>query len=90
MDVTRKQSTPNFPKKESFLPPDMHTYVSRTQRSFLGKFGVLYFLVTLVLRFALLPYYRQYNKKKLYNWMPIQTSEKTNTKGQQYIDANFR
>ena len=63
MDVTRKQSTPNFPKKESFLPPDTHTYVLRTRWSFLGKFGMLYFLVTLVLRFALLPYYRQYTRK---------------------------
>ena len=25
--VSRKQSTPNFPKKEHFLPPDTPTYV---------------------------------------------------------------
>ena len=25
MGVTRKQSTPNFPKNEHFLPPDTHT-----------------------------------------------------------------
>ena len=25
--VTRKQSMPNFPKNEHFLPPDMHTHV---------------------------------------------------------------
>ena len=23
-EVSRKQNTPNFPKKEHFLPPDMH------------------------------------------------------------------
>ena len=27
MDVTRKQSTPNFPENEHFLPRDMHTCV---------------------------------------------------------------
>ena len=25
-EVTRKQSTPNFPKSEHSLPPDIHTY----------------------------------------------------------------
>ena len=25
-EVTRKQSTPNFPKKEHFLPPDTRAY----------------------------------------------------------------
>ena len=25
-EVTRKQSTPNFPKNEYFLPPETHTY----------------------------------------------------------------
>ena len=28
IEVTRKQSTPNFPKNEHFLLPDMHTYVA--------------------------------------------------------------
>ena len=27
MDVTRKQSTPNFPKNEHFLSPNTQTYV---------------------------------------------------------------
>ena len=27
MKVTRKESTPNFPKNEHFLSPDTHTYV---------------------------------------------------------------
>ena len=27
MEVTRKQSTPNFPKNEHFLSPDTHTCV---------------------------------------------------------------
>ena len=25
--VSRKQSTPKFPKKKHFFPPDMHTHV---------------------------------------------------------------
>ena len=61
-EVTRTQSTPNFPKNERFLPPDTHTYVCVSggkKRSFFGKFGVLCILVTSVLRFALLPYYRR-------------------------------
>ena len=45
--VSRKQSTPNFPKNEHFLPP------------YTEKFDVLCFLETPVLRFALLPYYRR-------------------------------
>ena len=45
--ITKKQSTPNFPKNKQFLPPDTHTYVcvSRgTKCSFFGKFGVFCFL----------------------------------------------
>ena len=59
-NLTRKQSTQNFPKNEHFLPPDMHTYVCVSggkKGSIFGKFGMLCFLVTSVLRFALLPYY---------------------------------
>ena len=26
-EVTRKQKTPNFPKKQTFLTPDTHTYL---------------------------------------------------------------
>ena len=58
--VSRKQSTPNFLKNEHFLPPDTHTYVCVSggkKCSFFGKFGVLCFLETSVLRFALLSYY---------------------------------
>ena len=61
-EVIRIQSTPNFPKYEHFLPPDTHTYVcvSRVKKhSFFEKFAVLCILVTSVLRFALLPYYRR-------------------------------
>ena len=55
MGVTRKQSTLNFPKNEHFL-----LCVSGGKKcSFFGKFGVLYFLVTPVLRFAFLPYCRR-------------------------------
>ena len=61
-EVTRKQSKPNFPKNEHFLPRDTCRYkcVSEDKKcSFSGKFDVLCFIVTSVLRFALLPYYRR-------------------------------
>ena len=60
MGVSRKQSTPNFPKNEHFLPPDTHMYVCVSGVNkclFFGKLGVLCFLEIPVLRFALLPYY---------------------------------
>ena len=59
--VSRKQSAPKFPKNNYFLPPDTHThvYVSGGKKClFFRNFGVLCFLETPVLRFALLPYYR--------------------------------
>ena len=62
---SRKQSTPNFPNIKRFLPPDTHTYVCVSggkKCSFFGKFGVVCFLETPGLRFALLPYYRQIRK----------------------------
>ena len=55
--VSRKQSTPNFPKNEYFLPPDTHTWGKKC--SFLGKCSVLCFLETPVLRLALLPYFQR-------------------------------
>ena len=55
----KKQSTSNFPKKNIFLTPDTHTYQGVKKCSFFGKFGVLCFLETPVLRFTLLPYYRR-------------------------------
>ena len=60
--VTRKQNTPNFPKKEHFLTPDMYTCVCVSggkKCSFFGKFNVLCFLATPVLRSSRLPYCRQ-------------------------------
>ena len=60
---------PNCPKNEHFLLPDTQTFVciSGGKKCLLfGKFGVLCFLKTPVLRFALLPYYRRvitWNKK---------------------------
>ena len=54
-----KKSTPHFPKNKHFLSPDTHTYVWGKKCSFFEKFGVLCFLETPVLRFALLPYYRR-------------------------------
>ena len=52
----------HFLPYKHFLPPDTHMYVSVSEGkkcSFFEKFGVLCFLETPVLRFALLPYYRQ-------------------------------
>ena len=60
--VSRKQSTPNFPKNEHFLSPDTHTYmcVSGSKKClFFGKFGMLCFLETPALRLTLLPYYQR-------------------------------
>ena len=59
-----KKSTPHFPKNKHFLSPDTHTYVWGKKCSFFEKFGVLCFLETPVLRFALLP-----TKYKLRNGM---------------------
>ena len=61
-EVTRKQSTPNFPKNKHFLPPGTPTYVcisGNKKCSFFRKFGELCFLVTSVLRIALLVYHRR-------------------------------
>ena len=59
--VSRKQSTLKFLKNKHFLPPDTHTYVSGGKKClFFGNFGMLCFLQTPVLRFALLPYYRRF------------------------------
>ena len=59
--VTRKQGMPNFPKKEHFLHPHMHTYVcaSEGKKCSSSENLALCFLVTSVLRFAILPYYRR-------------------------------
>ena len=57
----KKTKHAKFSESEHFSPPDMLTYVSVSggmKCSFLGKFGVLCFLETPVLRFTLLPYYR--------------------------------
>ena len=65
MGVTRKQSPPNFPKNEHFLPPDTHTftrscsYQGGKKCSFFGKLGMFCFLVTPISRLALLTYYRR-------------------------------
>ena len=50
MGVSRKQNTPNT-----------CAYQGVKKCLFFGKFGLLCFLETPVLRFALLPYYRRYN-----------------------------
>ena len=58
----KKQSTPNFPRKQTFLNP-WYTHVRvriRWQEMFVFyQFNVLCFLEKPVLRFTLLPYYRR-------------------------------
>ena len=50
-----------FRKTNISYPPDMHIYVSGGKKcSFFRKFGVLFFVETSVLRFALLTYYWWY------------------------------
>ena len=68
-EITRKQSKLNFPPKiEHFLLLDTHTYVCVSggkKCSFFRKFHVLCFLVTSVLWFTLLSYYRRFNDSSL-------------------------
>ena len=65
---TIKQSMPNFPRNKHFLPSDTHTYVSEsgdTKCLFIRKFDALYFIVTSVLTFVLLPCYHELQSEKL-------------------------
>ena len=58
----KKTKHVKFPEKQTFLTSwytHVHDRVSRGKCSFFGKFGVLCFLETPVLRFALLRYYRR-------------------------------
>ena len=60
--VLQENKAHQISEKRTFLIPDRHTYVRVSggkKCSFIGKFIVLYFLVTPVLRFALWPYYRR-------------------------------
>ena len=59
----KKAKHSKFSEKRTFLTSGMFTYacVSGVRNiRFFGKFGVLFFLETHVLRFALFPYYRRY------------------------------
>ena len=69
--VTRKRSLPNFLKNEHFLPliptrirgSDTHTYQGVKNLHF--SKNLLFSLLTYVLRFAFLPYYRRLNIRQL-------------------------
>ena len=59
---------PNFPKNEYFLSLDTYTYVcvlGGKKCSFFVKFNVLCFLVSSVLKLALLPNYKDMKKKSI-------------------------
>ena len=61
----KKAKQAKISEKQTFLPPDTYTYVCVSGGKkclFFGNFGVLCFLETPVLRFALLPYYWQFQK----------------------------
>ena len=59
----KKRTQPNFPKYKHFSTPDTHTYVWVSGcKKYLS--GMLCFLETPVLRFALLPYYRPNARKE--------------------------
>ena len=66
IDSTKNQATDYLNCIFSFLPCYTHNmscaYQGNKKCSFFGKFGVLCFLKTPVLRFALLPYYRRIHK----------------------------
>ena len=56
----KKTKHPEFSEKQTFLPPCIRTCISGGgEISVFERFGVLFFLVTSVLRFALFPYYRR-------------------------------
>ena len=60
--VTRKQSQSNFRKSKNFLSSGTQMYLCAsedTKCSFFGKFDMLCFLQTTVLKFAFLLYYRR-------------------------------
>ena len=60
----------NFRKTNISYPRDTHTYVCISGGKkclFSGNFGVLCFLETPVLRFALLPYYRRFQRINVVN-----------------------
>ena len=63
----KKTKQAKFSEKQTFPTPwytHTHMCVSGGKKcSFFGKFGFLWFLETLVLRFTLLPYYRRFHSK---------------------------
>ena len=64
----KKTKHAKFPEKRTFLISRYaHVRIKRTKCSFLGKFGVLCFLETPVLRLALLSYYRRSNVQRREN-----------------------
>ena len=71
MEVTRKQSTANFPKKQKFLNPLIRTCICAYQEvrnaDFLEKFGTLCFAATSILRFVFWPYYWWYHFAENFN-----------------------
>ena len=64
----KKKKDVKFSEKRTLFTPDTHTYACISdgkKYSFFGKFGVLFLLETLFLRFPLLPCYRRNNQRKL-------------------------
>ena len=66
-----RESSPHFPNTN--ISYHLHTYVCVSggkKCSFFGNFGVLCFLETPVLRFALLPYYQRHHSHKKLGCFP--------------------
>ena len=61
----KKTKHAKFFEKGTFLTPWYPHVLEGKKCSFFGKFGVLCFLETPVLRFSVLPYYRWFQKKKI-------------------------
>ena len=71
--VTRKQHAESF-EKQTFPTPDTHTCVCISEGKkylFFEEIGVVFVLVTPVLRFALLPFYDVKETKKTFNLCSI-------------------
>ena len=67
MEVKRKQARQNVPKK---ITSAYHMYVSEGKKCLsFGKYCILCFSITFILRFALLLYYRPFDRHYICFWV---------------------
>ena len=82
---------PKFQKNKTLLPPDTHTYVfvsGGKKCLFFGNFGMLCFLETPVLKFALLSYSRRYHLELL-SLLEVQIDLPRSYKDETVIDTEL-